>query len=131
MNNLTTRKTLPMDKAKRLMELQQIMKEIKPEIDELKADLLRVTQELDVYTLKTGEYTISRSKRITPQITDFDALKADLVKNEIEVYTEEVFAPQMDLVFKLAIEKGREFEGLDGKTTEYISIRLAKKEDNE
>lgn len=123
---IQTRKTLPVDKAKRLMELQTIMKEIKPEIDQLKADLLGVMQGQDVFTLKTGSYTLSRSKRVTPQVVDFNTLKKSLEDAEIEVITETVFAPQMDIVFKQAIEEGKEFKGLEGKTTEYISIRLAK-----
>ena len=108
------------------MKLQAIMKEIKPEIDELKADLLKITQDLDVLSLKTGEYTISRAKRITPKIEDYEMLKKSLTEAGLEVYTQEVFAPQMDVVFKQAIEEGRELKGLDSLVTEYITIRLAK-----
>jgi len=121
----------PIAKANRLLELQTIYKKIKPEIDELKADLLRTTQELDVYTLKTGDYTISRAKRVTPRVTNFEALKEDLESREIEVYTEEVFAPQMDVVFKQAINQGTKLNGLDALETEYISIRLREKEGGE
>ena len=123
---IQTRKILPVDKVKRLMKLQAIMKEIKPEIDELKADLLKITQDLDVLSLKTGEYTISRAKRITPKIEDYEMLKKSLTEAGLEVYTQEVFAPQMDVVFKQAIEEGRELKGLDSLVTEYITIRLAK-----
>lgn len=129
MKQIQTRKTLPVDKAKRLMEVQALLKDLKAEADELKADLLRTTQALDVYTLKTGEYTISRVKKITPHVDDFKTLKKALEEAEIEVLTELTFAPQMDLVFKQAVEEGREFDGLSGKVTEYISIRLARKED--
>lgn len=131
MKAIQTRKTLPVDKARRLMEVQAILKELKVEADELKADLLRTTQELDVFTLKTGDYTISRVRKVTPQVTDFEVLKEQLERNNIEVYTQETFAPQMDLVFKQIIENGNlDLDGLEGKITEYISIRLARKEDD-
>lgn len=121
---LTQNPNSPAVKAKKLMELQTLYKEIKPQIDELKAELLQVMQEQDVLTLKTGTYTLSRAKRITPQVVDFKILKDSLEKAEIEVITEEVFAPQMDVVFKQAIEEGREFEGLESKVTEYVSVRI-------
>lgn len=129
MNKLQTRKTLPVDKARRLMELQALMKELKIEADELKADLLKTTQQLDVYTLKTGEYTISRVKKITPHVEDFETLKKALEEAEIEVYTEETFSPVMDVVFKQILADGKNIDGLEGKVTEFISIRLARKEE--
>lgn len=114
----------PMQKAQRLMELLSIQKEIKPEIDKLKGELLVVTQELGVLTLKTDKYTISRAKRITPDVTDFDALKKALKKAKVPFGTKEVFSEYMGPVFKTFIEEGRKFPGLDGKETEYISVRV-------
>ena len=121
---LTQNPNSPAVKAKKLMELQTIYKELKPQIDELKADLLQIMQEQDVLTLKTGTYTLSRAKRITPQVIDFKTLKASLEQANIDVLTEEVFAPQMDIVFKQAIEEGKQFDGLESKTTEYVSVRI-------
>ncbi len=116
----------PMQKAEKLIELQAILKEIKPQIDELKADLLKVTQQLDVYTLKTGSYTISRAKRVTPHIVDFETLKSSLEKENIpfDTVVEESFAPFMIETFKKAIEEGRKLDGLEGVETEYISVRV-------
>ena len=114
----------PMVKAKRLMELLALVKSVKPEIDELKADLLKVTQDLGVLTLKTEGYTISRAKRVTPEVTSFKLLKASLVENNIPFETEETFTKQMDVLFKKLIEDKRELDGLEGKETEYISVRV-------
>ena len=117
----------PMAKMQKLMELQAIVKELKPQIDELKADLLKVTQDLDVYTLKTGDYTLSRAKRITPQVVDFKLLKETLDKEDIPYETEEVFTAQTNVMFKQAIADKRELAGLEALETEYISIRLSDK----
>lgn len=121
---LVTKKNSPMEKAKRLIELQNIMKEIKPEIDALKADLLDVTQKLGVLTLKTDKYTISRAKRVTPQIVNFEELKKSLEAANIPYDTKEVFADHMATTFKKMIEDGNLVAGLEGKETEYISVRI-------
>ena len=123
-NLLSNTPKSPMQKVEKLMEYQAIIKDLKPKIDELKADLLKITQDLDVYTLKTGRYTISRAKKITPKVINFKQLKESLDKAQIPYITEEVFAEQMKLVFKQAIEEKRELEGLEGLVTEYISIRI-------
>ena len=90
----------PMEKAQKIVELTKIIKDAKAIVDEYKIDLLKVTQEMDVLTLKTGSYTISRAKRITPRVTDFKTLKESLDKENIPYEVEEAFTPQMDLVFK-------------------------------
>lgn len=111
-------------KAKKLVELQNLLKEIKPQIEELKADLLAMMQEQDVLTLKTGSYTLVRAKKTTSQVVDYQKLKEELEKEGIEVITREVFAPQMDLVFREAVKQGRRFDGLENKTTEYIQLKI-------
>ena len=125
------RPTTAMAKAKRLFELKALIKEIKPEIDQLNAELLEVMQNNDTYTLKTGTYTLSRGKRITPQIEDFEALKKALDARQIPYQTVEAFSVNMKPVFQTLIENKDELEGLTGLETEYISIRLAKKEKND
>lgn len=121
---LTNTPKSPMVKAARLFELQKLMKELKPEIESLKADLLKVMQDMDVLTLKTGSYTLSKAKRITPRIEDFKTLKKSLEEQKIPFETVETFAPFMSEVFKEAIDQGRELEGLGKLETEYVSIRL-------
>lgn len=121
---LTVKKNSPAVKAKRLVELQAIYNKIKPEIDALKADLLQTLQEQDVYTLKTGTYTLSRAKRVTPFVSEFHLLKKSLDLANIPYETQEVFIPQMNIVFRKAIDEGRDLPGLTGTVTEYVAIRV-------
>lgn len=121
----------PMAKAGRLVELGNKAKILRAELDKiteemqpLKADLLEVTQNLGVLTLKTEKYTISRAIRITPQVEDFKTLKTSLEKANVPVMTVEAFAPQMDEVFKEALKEGKEFDGLGKRETQYITVRV-------
>ena len=125
---LVTKKNSPAEKAKRLMELQVSYKDIKTEMDILKADLLQVMQDQDVLTLKTGSYTLSRAHRVTPQVIDFELLQGALSANNIPFETKRVFDERMNPVFKTLIEEGREMPGLDSLITEYVSIRVKEKE---
>lgn len=117
----------PMEKAQTLMELEALNREIYKKIKQLKDELLKATQELDVLSLKTGSYTISRVKRITPRVEDFEKLKISLEKAGVPYETKEVFADQMNIVFREAIKEGKEFKGLDKQETEYVMIRINKK----
>ena len=114
----------PMEKAKKLVELQAKVKEYKEIIDELKVDLLKTTQELGVLTLKTECYTISRARKVTPKVEDFDELKKSLDKANIPYETKEVFHERMNLVFKMAVDEGRNLKGLEALETEYIMVRV-------
>lgn len=126
---LTTKTNSPIDKVKRLVSLMALAKEIKPEIDRLKAELLKVTQDLDVLKLKTGDYTVTRAKRVTPEVVNFNELKQSLIDADIPYMTEEVFTDGMYVVFRKAIEENKELHGLSARITEYISIRIAEKEE--
>jgi hypothetical protein len=135
---LTMTPKSPMMKAAKLVELGNAKKilmtqleAITMEMQPLKDDLLKITQDLDVLSLKTGSYTISRAIRITPQVEDFKTLKASLEKAGVPILTEEAFSPQMDVVFKEALKEGREFEGLGKKETQYIAVRVATKKEDE
>ena len=116
-----------MAKAKRLFELKVQYKEMKAEIDELHADLLQVMQNNDTLTLKTGSYTLSRGKRVTPKVEDFEALKAELDKRDIPYQTIEAFSRNMIPVFQEFIEHNEDLPGLVGTETEYVSIRISDK----
>ena len=126
MNDLLTldNKLSPMQKAERLMKLAELKKQVESAYNQLRDELLVVTQQLDVLTLKTGTYTITRAKRVTPQVVSFEQLKATLDKENIPYTTKTVFGDGMDLVFKQAIKEGRELEGLNVTTTEYITVRV-------
>lgn len=114
----------PMQKAERLVKLSTLLKQVKEAHDQLRAELLTVTQELDVYTLKTGSYMITRACRVTPSVDDYEELKKSLDKAGIEYGTKEVFADYMSDVFKQAIKEKKELPGLSSKSTEYVSIRV-------
>ena len=126
LQTLLKRVETPIEQAAALLELEAIAKDIKIRIAEYKTELLKVTQDLDVYSLKTGKYTITRAHRVTPRVVDFKALKAALEKAKIPFGTKEVFDDYMGPVFKRAIEEKRELDGLEALETEYIMIRLPK-----
>lgn len=113
-------------KAERLLKLTELKKQVETAYNALRDELLKSTQELDVYTLKTGSYTLTRATRVTPQVTDYTKLKETLEKENIPYTTKEVFGDEMTEVFKLAIKEGRVLDGLESKVTEYITIREAK-----
>lgn len=117
----------PIEMADQLIQLEAIQRGIKAKIDQYKADLLKLTQETDVYQLKTGKYTISRAKRVTPKVVDFETLKESLTKAKVPFETKEVFEDYMRGVFSQAIKEGKHFEGLEASETEYVMVRLAKK----
>jgi hypothetical protein len=125
-------------KAAKLVELGVIAKELREKLalitDEMqvyKDDLLKITQDLDVLSLKTGSYTISRAIRITPQVENFSKLKVSLEKAGVPVMVVEAFAPQMDEVFKEALKEGKEFDGLGKRETQYIAVRISDKKEAE
>lgn len=117
----------PIEKAGQIVQLELISRGINEKIKQYKADLLKITQEQDVYMLKTGKYTISRAKRVTPRVLDFETLKSSLEKAKVPYETQEVFADQMSVVFREAVKQGRKFDGLEAQETEYVSIRITKK----
>lgn len=121
----------PMEKAAKIVELTQIIKQAKEIVDEYKVDLLKATQEMDVLTLKTGSYTITRAKKITPRVMDFKTLKASLDQADIPYEVEEAFTPQMTIVFKNIVKEGKKLEGLEALETEYIMIRTPEKAEKE
>lgn len=110
-------------KAERLLKLADLKKQVETAYNALRDELLKSTQELDVYTLKTGSYTLTRATRVTPQVVDYTKLKETLEKENIPYTTKEVFGDEMTEVFKLAIKEGRVLDGLSALKTEYISIR--------
>lgn len=111
-------------KAQQLIELEAMQREIRERRDELKEDLLAYMQKNKTLGLKTEDYTLTRAKRITPQVEDFETLKKSLEAQDIPYEIQEVFADQMKLVFKQAINEGRDLPGLAGLETEYVMIRI-------
>lgn len=110
-------------KAERLLKLADLKKQVETAYNALRDELLEETQRLGVLTLKTESYTITRARRVTPQVVDYKQLKETLEKEKIPYTVKEVFGDAMTEVFKQAIKEGRELEGLESKITEYITIR--------
>ena len=123
-----TQEMLPIQKVQRLFEIKQLFKELKPEMDQLQAELLQVMQDNDTLTLKTETYTLSRGKRVTPKVENFENLKKELEKRKVPYQTVTAFSRNMLPVFQKFIEDKEELEGLTGNETEYVSIRLRKEE---
>lgn len=110
-------------KAERLLKLTELKKQVETAYNALRDELLGSMQELDVLTLKTGTYTLTRACRITPKVDDYKKLKQTLEKENIPYTTKEVFGDEMNEVFKQAAKDGMELEGLSVTKTEYVSIR--------
>ena len=127
LNILKATPSSPMEKAEQVIQLEAIKRGIDKKLKEYKEELLKTTQEMDVLTLKTGKYTISRAKRVTPRVADFETLKETLENQNIPYDTKEVFADHMRAVFSEAIKQGRKLKGLEALETEYITIRIPKK----
>ena len=127
-NKVAVQPKLPVEKIQRLIELEAQERKIKAQINLYREELLVMTQQNDVYTLKTGKYTLSRATRITPKVISFNKLKESLEKNEIPYETYETFTPQMSVVFREISRQRPELmdklDGLDYLKTEYISIRV-------
>ena len=114
---------LPIKKIQRLAEIETQWQAIKGERDQLREELLVLTQKLDVYTLKTGKYTLFRAKRVTPHVLDFNVLEASLKAQDIPYEVETVFSPRTFLAFQKAIKQKIELDGLEAQETEYIVIK--------
>lgn len=121
----------PMQKAQALIQLEAIKKQIDEKISKYRADLLETTRNLNVLSLKTEEYVISRVKKTYTSVSDFETLKASLEKENIPYDTVETFADHMKETFKQIAESGKKLEGLETKDSEYIMIRLAKEKHEE
>lgn len=117
---------IPTNDIQKLAELDVQYDKIKKQRDELRARLLEKAQELDVWSLKTGTYTLYRAKRLTPRVTSMKALKTTLEAEKIPYDTMEVFTPQTFAAFRLLAKEGRQLEGLEVQETEYVAIKTQK-----
>ncbi len=122
---LTLEPKSPMEKAAQLVQLETLKRQITERIDQYRADLLAITKELDVFSLKTGSYTISRVVKKLPRVEDFELLKASLEAADIPYNTKEVFADFMTVIFSRVVKEGRHLDGLGILESEYIMVRIA------
>lgn len=122
----TTIHLTAIEKAEELIMLEKAYKEIKQKLDQYRADLLEETKRMNVLSLKTEAYTISRVKKTLPRVLNVPALRKALEQENIPYETQEVFSDHMTPVFKQLIEDGRSLDGLSAIESEYITIRVHK-----
>jgi len=115
----------PSEACKQLIKVKALIKDLKEREEMLSAQLLEVMQRNDVLSLKTGEYSISRSTRITPKVYDINTAKAALA-TITEVRTKEVLDESMFPLIKQLIASGSVIDGIDAQVTEYTQVRVAK-----
>ena len=121
-------KTLsPFEMGKQLYKLEQMKKEIEDRLPILRAGLLETMKELKVLTLKTEEYTISKVSYNRLVVTDDEAAKLSLEKNNVKVAWK-LDMPQMKTSIRALLKEGIEFDGITPTATEFVSVRLTKKE---
>lgn len=125
---IATTATTTIEKAKNLIQLEKIYKDVKERIDAYRAELLEETKKMDVLSLKTGSYTISRVKKLYPKVTDVQALKKALDKEKIPYEMQEVFADYMKNTFKQLAEEQKQLDGLNIDEIEYIMVRINNEE---
>lgn len=117
----------PAQACKQLIKIKDTLRTLKAKEAELQSQLLEVMQANDVVQLKTGEYTISRSQRITPTIVDFNMARSAMA-TITEVKTKEVFDDCMMPVIRELIKNGAEIDGIEPTITEYTVVKLNKKD---
>jgi len=112
------------EKAKQIIKLEAAKDKIDQALSELRADLLTVTKEQGVLTLKTEDYTITRATRDTLKVSDHKAAAMELDSMNIPVATEIVLSDSTKKVLKELIKQGKEFDNATVQSTEYVSIRI-------
>lgn len=118
----------PMAVAKEVMKLERLKRDIEERLKAHKKYLLETMLELDVVSLKTGTYTLSRKQYKRIRIEDDKKASAYLEKMEVPVEMKKVL--DMDLMripIKALLDEGKQIDGVSEIKTEYVSVRLAEK----
>ena len=119
-----------MEVAQEVMKLEKLKREIDARLKEHKSALLKVMTELDVLQLKTGTYTLYRASRTWVKVTDDEALEQSLIDLDVPVDTKKVVdMDTMKIPVKGLLEDGTELDGATLGSSEYVSVRLAKKKE--
>jgi len=122
MTDLTAKVLSPMEIAEKVVELEKLQRQLKIKVSDMKAQLLKTTQDLDVLTLKTGSYTISRVKRQNLNVINKKALAEELESMGIDV----IYSIDMDYMKPVVKNRVEELNNAEMTDTEYISIRINK-----
>lgn len=127
-NGITKKEIIPVRKVEQLVKIEAQYKALKAVRDLLKEDILTSMQEVDLESFKTGSYTLTRAKRITPLVRDVRMLKKSLDYARIPYETEETFKPFMQATFRRLLEEKKDMLGLEKQETEYVLIRIKEEE---
>jgi len=112
----------PIEMAGEVVALQKQEKELKERLKNFRMRLLNLTKTLDVITLKTGDYTISRAKRKYVKVNSKKLLEKELKAREVPL----VYCLDMDYMKPAVKQLADELDSVDVGATEYISIRVNK-----
>ncbi len=120
----------PAQMASQLVKLKELAKTVKERIATLDALLLEEMKRLDVLTIKTASYTLTRATRSTLRIDNEDEVVQALTQKGLEVTWDKKFSEQTTNTIKLLV-RTEIVEGAHLDETPYISIRLPSKKDKE
>ena len=130
-NELTNDNSMsPMEIAEEVMKLEKLKKQVDAKLKDHKANLLEVMTDLDVLSLKTGSYTLSRKSYNRIRVIDDQEVAKSLEKMGVPVETKEVLdMDYMKIPIKQILDKGEIIGGIEEIRTPYVTVRLATKKD--
>lgn len=114
-----------------IVRLELEKKAISTKLEGLKKSLLVSMKDLDVLTLKTGAFTVTRAVRKTYKVESDEAAINYLKGLGHEVVTKTTL--DMDYMKPLVadiIEHDGGMEGVELQATEYVAVRVNKKEES-
>jgi hypothetical protein len=106
-------------------KLQALQKELDEHYNALREDLRQVMAEKKVLTLKTEEYTITRSSRRVIKIVDHNKLIDWFTKRGITPPLKVDYYPALP-VLNEAFKQGKKIKGAEESSAEYVSVRINK-----
>lgn len=127
MNEIITQQTkTPAEMAARLVKLKEAKKMIDDELKEINEKLLEEMQRFDVLTLKTGQFTVSRAKRVTPKVMILEDVQGYFTDKGLPFTTKAVPDDVTMNTIKEMVKAGEMPDGVEAQETEYVSVRVAK-----
>lgn len=116
--------------ATKYVEIKDKLTKLKAIELELRNRLLEGMQSTGITGFKTADFTVSRASRATISITDHALAGKALEEMGVPVAFETVLTkPTQEAVKTLLVKEKVDVEGAEATITEYVSIRMAKKEE--
>lgn len=113
MNELTTT-NIPAEVQKKIVTAVELKKELERYEAEIKEEMLKVMNELDLAFIKNDHITISKATRTTYSAEDLEQVDPELTKITLDTTK----------VGKLAKLYGKLPKGVESKETQYITWRV-------